>query len=187
MFSVGHLIIIFIVALVVFGPEKLPELARNFGKVVAEFKRATGDLRSTFEDHLKELEREADQRRIAPAITIASVPPPEGSYSVTALPEKPSDGGPAAPIPDPIPGVVPARAPYERPEEPAEPAETEDDYGDANSNILKPSAPRPTGEKLDLNVEDAVPATEESLPPEENHSDESPKETVTSDGGPRPD
>jgi TatA/E family protein of Tat protein translocase len=59
MLSIPHLIIIFIVALVVFGPQKLPELARNFGKIMAEFKRATADLRGTFEDHLRELERES--------------------------------------------------------------------------------------------------------------------------------
>src|SRR5271154_1839443 len=72
MLSIPHLIIIFVVALVVFGPEKLPELARNLGKVMAEFKRATGDLRSTFEGHLKDLEREADQRKIG--ADIASSP-----------------------------------------------------------------------------------------------------------------
>ena len=64
MLSIPHLIIIFVVALVVFGPEKLPELARTLGKVMAEFRRATGDLRSTFEDHLRDLEREAEVRGI---------------------------------------------------------------------------------------------------------------------------
>jgi TatA/E family protein of Tat protein translocase len=64
MLSIPHLIIIFVVALVVFGPEKLPELARNLGKMMAEFRRATGDLRNTFEGHMQDLEREADQRRI---------------------------------------------------------------------------------------------------------------------------
>jgi sec-independent protein translocase protein TatB len=62
MFSVPHLIIIFLVALVVFGPEKLPELARNLGKLMAEFRRATGDLRSTFDEHMRELERESQLR-----------------------------------------------------------------------------------------------------------------------------
>lgn len=73
MLSIPHLIIIFVVALVVFGPEKLPELARTLGKVMAEFRRATGDLRSTFEDHLRDLEREADVRRIGGG---SSPPPP---------------------------------------------------------------------------------------------------------------
>jgi|ERR1700722_2590932 sec-independent protein translocase protein TatB len=63
MFSVPHLVIIFVVALVVFGPEKLPDLARNLGKVMGEFRRATGDLRSTFENHMRDLEREAELRK----------------------------------------------------------------------------------------------------------------------------
>ncbi|HEY0703149.1 MAG TPA: twin-arginine translocase TatA/TatE family subunit [Candidatus Acidoferrales bacterium] len=63
MFSVAHLVVIFVVALVVFGPEKLPDLARNLGKVMGEFRRATGDLRSTFEGHMRDLEREADLRK----------------------------------------------------------------------------------------------------------------------------
>jgi len=75
MLSVPHLIVIFIVALVVFGPEKLPELARTLGKVMAEFRRHTGDLRSTFEGHLREIEREADTRRIA-ATPATAVPFP---------------------------------------------------------------------------------------------------------------
>jgi len=58
MFSVPHLIIVFLVALIVFGPDKLPELARNIGKVMAEFKRATGDLKAGFEEHMRDLERE---------------------------------------------------------------------------------------------------------------------------------
>ena len=64
MLSIPHLIVIFVVALVIFGPEKLPELARNLGKVMAEFRRATGDLQSTFEGHLREIEREGEARRI---------------------------------------------------------------------------------------------------------------------------
>ena len=74
MFSIPHLIIVFVVALVVFGPEKLPELARNLGKLMGEFRKATGDLRSTFEGHLRDLEREAEQRRIASPAPAASLP-----------------------------------------------------------------------------------------------------------------
>lgn len=81
MFSIPHLIIVFVVALVVFGPEKLPELARNLGKLMGEFRRATGDLRSTFEGHLRDLEREANQRRIGGS-TVA--PTPEASASTTS-------------------------------------------------------------------------------------------------------
>ena len=57
-FSITHIIIIFLVALIVFGPQKLPELARQMGKLLGEFRRATADLRGTFEEHMRELERE---------------------------------------------------------------------------------------------------------------------------------
>jgi len=103
MLSIPHLIIIFVVALVVFGPEKLPELARNLGKVMAEFRRATGELRNTFEGHLQDLERESQQRRIggsAPAQaalpaqtapgTVASNPP---NAAAVASPESESQEG----------------------------------------------------------------------------------------------
>jgi TatA/E family protein of Tat protein translocase len=92
MLSIPHLIIIFVVALVVFGPEKLPDLARNLGKVLSEFKRATGDLRSTLEGHLRDLERETEQRRIATSPSAASGPEP-------------------SPVP-PAPGTVPTTPPH---------------------------------------------------------------------------
>jgi len=79
MLSVPHLIVIFVVALIIFGPEKLPELARNLGKVMAEFRRATGDLRSNFEGHMRDLEREAQERRIAGAAAAVSAPAPRPS------------------------------------------------------------------------------------------------------------
>jgi sec-independent protein translocase protein TatB len=82
MLSIPHLIIIFVVALVVFGPEKLPELARTLGKLMGEFRRATGELRGTFEDHLRDLEREADQRKIGGATP--DVKPAEGTVAATA-------------------------------------------------------------------------------------------------------
>jgi sec-independent protein translocase protein TatB len=95
MLSIPHLIVIFIVALVVFGPEKIPELARNLGKIMAEFRRVTGDLRTTFEGHLRDLEREADTRRIAaPAAAPAAVTPTVAPATVTVSETQPV---PAAP------------------------------------------------------------------------------------------
>jgi TatA/E family protein of Tat protein translocase len=59
MLSVPHMIVVFIVVLVVFGPQKLPELARSFGKLMAEFRKASGDFRSAFEEEMRDLERQA--------------------------------------------------------------------------------------------------------------------------------
>jgi TatA/E family protein of Tat protein translocase len=101
MLSIPHLIIVFIVALVVFGPEKLPELARNLGKIMGEFKRATGDLRSTFEGHLRDLERETDQRRLRNEVASAAPPVP----AAAALP--PEFETPVAPLPGSVPTTPP--------------------------------------------------------------------------------
>src|ERR1700690_38519 len=94
MLSIPHLIVIFIVALVVFGPEKIPELARNLGKIMAEFRRVTGDLRTTFEGHLRDLEREADARRIAAPAAPAAVTPTVAPAAATGTDSQPA---PAAP------------------------------------------------------------------------------------------
>jgi sec-independent protein translocase protein TatB len=112
MLSVPHLIVIFIVALVVFGPEKIPELARNLGKVMAEFRRVTGDLRSTFEGHLRDLEREADARRIAaPAATPAApAAVPSVSPDVPETPEGPKVDATTAPSPGTVPSNPPNAA-----------------------------------------------------------------------------
>ena len=49
---------IFIVALVLFGPKKLPELGRTIGRAIAEFRRATSELKSTFDREMQQIERE---------------------------------------------------------------------------------------------------------------------------------
>jgi sec-independent protein translocase protein TatB len=91
MFSIAHLVIIFVVALVVFGPEKLPDLARNLGKVMGEFRKATGDLRSTFEGHMRDLEREAELRKVregqAAAANALPTNAPPASYERGGPPE----------------------------------------------------------------------------------------------------
>lgn len=85
MLSIPHLIVIFVVALVIFGPEKLPELARNLGKLMAEFRRHTSDLRTTFEGHLRDIEREGESRRIA-AVPAPAAPPPTTETHAPASP-----------------------------------------------------------------------------------------------------
>ena len=51
-----ELLIIFVIALLVFGPKKLPELGKSLGKGLREFKKATEDLKSNWEDQMKEIE-----------------------------------------------------------------------------------------------------------------------------------
>ncbi len=94
--SIPHLIIIFLVTLVVFGPQKLPELARQLGRALAEFRRATAELRGSFDEHMRELEREArameHPTREAAKLPEASVP--------AAPPGPPAAAGPTEEQPD---------------------------------------------------------------------------------------
>ena len=59
--SIGmpELILIFIVALLVFGPRKLPEIGKSIGKGLAEFKRASDDLKRTIEQEIEQGKTEA--------------------------------------------------------------------------------------------------------------------------------
>ncbi len=59
--GVPELIIIFILALIVFGPRKLPELGRTLGKALAEFRKASTEFRSAMEQEMRELERHTQE------------------------------------------------------------------------------------------------------------------------------
>ncbi len=59
MLSIPHMIVVFVVVLVVFGPQKLPELAKGLGKLMAEFRKASTDFKSAFENEMRDLERQA--------------------------------------------------------------------------------------------------------------------------------
>jgi sec-independent protein translocase protein TatA len=58
--GVQEMIAIFLVALVLFGPKKLPELGRTIAKAITEFRRASSDLKATFEREMQSLERESE-------------------------------------------------------------------------------------------------------------------------------
>jgi sec-independent protein translocase protein TatA len=78
-----ELIVIFIIALIIFGPRKLPELGRSLGKSIAEFKKATNELQSTLEEEIRldeqraahEAQRKAVESQTAPAAPPAEPPP----------------------------------------------------------------------------------------------------------------
>ncbi len=74
--SFSETIFLFFLALVIFGPKKLPEIARQAGKLLAEFRRASNEFKSQIEQEIAHLEVEEQKKKLLPATT-----PPEGTAS----------------------------------------------------------------------------------------------------------
>ncbi len=89
--SIGmpELIIILVIALIIFGPRKLPELGRSLGRSINEFKKASNELRSTLEDEIR-VEEQHDRTTAAAATPPAAPPPVDAatvSHTTTTSPE----------------------------------------------------------------------------------------------------
>ncbi len=83
--SLPDTIFIFGLALVIFGPKKLPEIGRQLGKLVLEFRRASNEFKMQIDEELRAAEQADRQKQLA-----ASVPPAPAAETLTIRP--PSDG-----------------------------------------------------------------------------------------------
>src|SRR5215467_9445636 len=93
MFSVPHMIVLFVVVLVVFGPHKLPELARGLGKLMAEFRKASTDFKLAFEEEMRNVERqarEAERKKQAETAVASATAAADVSTVGTSEPETPT-------------------------------------------------------------------------------------------------
>jgi len=68
-----EMIVIFFLALVLFGPKKLPELGRTIGKAITEFRRASNDLKASFEREMQTLERESQSMSQVAQVTAGEI------------------------------------------------------------------------------------------------------------------
>ncbi|HET6438664.1 MAG TPA: Sec-independent protein translocase protein TatB [Anaeromyxobacter sp.] len=105
-----ELVIIAALALILLGPDQLPQVARTLGKWMREFRRATDDIRDQLETEIYADERRSRPALVQPVPAQQPVPPPAGPSPVAS--------------PENVPGLEAALAEPEPPTSPATPVET---------------------------------------------------------------
>ena len=136
------MIVIFVVVLVVFGPQKLPELARGLGKLMAEFRKASLDFKTAFEEEMRDLERQAllaERRKAAEAVAASgATQPPQPETLPAPASAAETSGQPEA---SKAPVISPAGEPVARDSEEA--AENKAEPGAANLPESSQDSPHP--------------------------------------------
>jgi len=123
-----ELLIVLVVALLLFGPDKLPEMAKMAGKAMREFQRATGDIRSTVETEFNKLADTDPQPKKSPAgrapanvVKLEPAPGAVASESRIAPPNLIVDApaqpvAVADPVAEPVPELAPSAPEAEKPQ-----------------------------------------------------------------------
>ena len=101
-----EILLLLVLALIVFGPRKLPEIGKSMGKMLAEFRRASNDFRRTIEDEV-----EAEKMREAMKEQPAAAPLPPAAPETDTAPVVAQDAD-TAPVTAPVPS---AEAPHAEP------------------------------------------------------------------------
>jgi Tat protein translocase TatB subunit len=120
-------IVIFVLALILFGPKKLPEIAKQIGKLMVEFRRASNEFKAQIDEELRTMEQQDRQKKLEQAAALPTtetasqpniLPPSTGTVVSTSYPygpvtppelhaetapaaESPTDEAPSQPAPDP--------------------------------------------------------------------------------------
>lgn len=103
--SFADTVVLFVLALLLFGPKKLPGIARQIGKALNEFKRASNEFKAQIESEISQLEYQERQQKREQEQTILPPQPPTGSVASTrysglpehAQPEPPEHAQPQPP------------------------------------------------------------------------------------------
>lgn len=145
----GDYTFILLLALVLFGPKKLPEIGRQLGKLLAEFRRASNEFKYQIQEELRNMEEEERRKKLAEqqaAQAQAAVVPPAPATTPTILP--PSTGT-----------QVSTASPYATPVETAEPTPVSPAAAPATAEVaVDPPAPTQVAVASEPVVSSASPA-----------------------------
>jgi sec-independent protein translocase protein TatB len=136
MLSFPHLVVLFVIALVIFGPEKLPELARMLGKATSEFRKMTNDFRYALEDEVRDLDRQNRIREQESALAAS-----RAAQAAAPSPDTEPSAAPENAVAREIPSTV-VTAPIEPPPPEPSPSEPSNDASAAPS-AEPAAAPQP--------------------------------------------
>lgn len=122
-----EMIALFVIALLLFGPKKLPELGKTLGKALSEFRRAKSELKATLETHMNEIERETRLESSSSSSTSSSYPYDDygqqdysyGSSSTDQISSPHAAAEPAAPTTENSPKANTVEAPSAASQSPA--------------------------------------------------------------------
>jgi sec-independent protein translocase protein TatB len=168
--------VIVLLALLLFGPKKLPVLARQLGKLMADFRRASNEFRSQMEEELR-ISEQADRQKQVAAIEAAAPPTPalEAPAESAPAPDKPAESAPeygqSTSAPQDYPPSYSTDSPSEAtPAAAAEPAPAPAPIATSGDlNIMPPSTGLPIPNSTPASAPDAVPTQEPELETETLH------------------
>jgi sec-independent protein translocase protein TatB len=150
-FGMWDSLVLMVLALVAFGPRRLPEIARKLGKIMYEVRKASNDFKFEMEEELRKV-AEADQRQKEAERLLALAPAAQAS---TTADSQVRESGPGAPS-----SVLPSQSPVPSPY-PGEDAYPEITAGTATEIV--PQLPPPTAGEQPPAEEPVSPAAEQAL------------------------
>jgi sec-independent protein translocase protein TatB len=132
----GDSIFIFLLALVLFGPKKLPEIGRTIGKLLAEFRRASNEFKFQIQEELRTMEDDERRKKLAEQqaqkAAAEALPAPDSSTPATTPTISPPSSG----------AQVSTGTPYATPVEPAEAAPVSTEVTPSAAEVIvEPAAP----------------------------------------------
>jgi sec-independent protein translocase protein TatB len=103
----GDSIFIFLLALVLFGPKRLPEIGRQIGKLLAEFRRASNDFKMQINEELRSMEEQERQKQLEAAAAKTQPEAPQLPAETAATPTTPAAELPAPAPTEAAPTIMP--------------------------------------------------------------------------------